>query len=124
MEVRETLVPRRRSQQDRVESTQVTNSGEVQIANPDSEQTPDAVANLDINTDQYAEDTDILESVKMMVLITVVDTHNLEIDEEEEKEKILQGQINAFVERKQTSYENWLRGTPKLLWCDKSRLCT
>ncbi|MGI4673489.1 hypothetical protein ACR2XN_28900 [Klebsiella pneumoniae] len=49
----------------------------------------------------------------MIVLTAVVDSHNLEIDEEEEKERLLEKKFRADADRKHNSYLRWIKGTDR-----------
>ena len=106
----EQMVHRRRSRNASVTSTQIIstdgnpdehiNTDEVPSTdanpdgNPDPDTDPDAGANPDATPNPDVGDTDALDSVKVMVLTTVVDGHNKDIDEAKAKEKEKKRKLN------------------------------
>lgn len=69
---------RRVHQEEAKESAQIDNSDRTHITNPDHYIVPDP----------NIEDTDILDTVKVMVLSAVVDSHNMECDEKEREARM------------------------------------
>ena len=133
----EQMVHRRRTRNASVTSTQIistdgipdehVNTDEVPSTNanpdvnPDPDTDPDAGANPDVTPNPDVGDTDALDSVKVMVLTTVVDGHNKDIDEAEAKEKEKKRKLESTVAEQNSLYLKKLKQSDKQQWCDKRR---